>query len=69
MAVVLDALERATDPADREAVVEAFFETSSRDSILGPYSITETGETTLGRITGYSGLGYPEMTATELTVP
>ncbi len=47
MALILDTLERATDPADRQAVVEAFFDTSGRDSILGPYSITETGETTL----------------------
>ena len=43
MAVILGALERATDPADRQAVTEAFFDTSARDSVLGPYSITETG--------------------------
>ena len=69
MAVILDALERATDPADRQTVTEAFFDTSSRDSILGPYSITETGETTLGRVSGYDARGGREISASELVVP
>ena len=53
MAVVLDSIERASDPADREAVSDAFFSTEERGSILGTYSITELGETTLDRFTGY----------------
>jgi branched-chain amino acid transport system substrate-binding protein len=53
MAVILDSIERASDPADRDAVLDAFFETSDRDSVLGTYSIDELGETTLDRLTGY----------------
>jgi branched-chain amino acid transport system substrate-binding protein len=53
MAVVLDAIGRASDPTDRAAVIDAFFDTDDRDSILGSYSITETGETTLATMTGY----------------
>ena len=60
MAVILDSIERARDPADRVAVVEAFFDTADRDSVLGPYSITERGETTLAEISGYElGAGEP----------
>ena len=58
MAVVLDSIERAGDEgADREAVIDAFFDTSDRDSVLGTYSIDEVGETTLDRITGYRLVG------------
>ena len=53
MAVILDAIERAADPADREAVTDAFFATEERRSILGAYSITEIGEPTLERVSGY----------------
>ncbi len=53
MALILDSIDRASDPTDRSAVVDAFFETADRDSILGTYSIAENGETTLGRMTGY----------------
>lgn len=53
MALVLDSVERAADPADRQAVTAAFFETEARESILGTYSITDLGETTLDRFTGY----------------
>jgi hypothetical protein len=53
MAVILDSIDRASDPADRPAVIEAFFETTDRDSVLGRYSITTLGETTLDRMTGY----------------
>jgi branched-chain amino acid transport system substrate-binding protein len=53
MAVILDSIERAGDPADREAVIEAFFDTAERDSVLGTYSIDEVGDTTLGAISGY----------------
>jgi branched-chain amino acid transport system substrate-binding protein len=54
MAVVLDAVERAGEGGtDREAVIDAFLDTSDRDSVLGNYSIDEVGDTTLNRLTGY----------------
>ncbi len=54
MAVVLDSIRRAGDQGDdRDAVVDAFFETQGRDSVLGTYSIDEVGDTTLGRLAGY----------------
>ena len=53
MAVTLDSIERASDPTDRAAVVDAFFETAERDSVLGPYSIDEVGDTTLERLGAY----------------
>ena len=51
--MILDSIDRASDPADRAAVVDAFFETTDRDSVLGTYSIDEVGDTTLDRMTGY----------------
>ena len=69
MAVVLGSIASATDPADRQAVVEAFFEISSRDSILGPYSITETGETTLAMLTGYEVRDGRAEPVAELEIP
>jgi hypothetical protein len=54
MAVILDSIERASDPADRSAVIDAFFETTDRESVLGTYSIDEIGDTTLVRMTGYA---------------
>jgi len=53
MAVVLDSIERAEDPRDRSAVIDAFFATTDRDSVLGTYSIDEVGDTTLDAIAGY----------------
>ncbi len=54
MAVVLDAIQRAGEQGDsRDAVVDAFFDTRDRDSVLGTYSIDEVGDTTLGRLAGY----------------
>jgi branched-chain amino acid transport system substrate-binding protein len=54
MAVVLDSIERAGDQGDnRDEVVDAFFDTRDRDSILGGYSIDEVGDTTLDRLAGY----------------
>jgi branched-chain amino acid transport system substrate-binding protein len=53
MAVVLDSIERAEDPRDRSAVIDAFFATADRDSVLGAYSIDEAGDTTLDAIAGY----------------
>jgi branched-chain amino acid transport system substrate-binding protein len=54
MAVIIDSIRRAGDSGDdRDAVVEAFFDTANRDSVLGPYSIDDAGNTTLDRLTGY----------------
>ena len=54
MGVVLDSIRRAGDQGDsRDAVVDAFFDTQDRDSVLGTYSIDEVGNTTLGRLSGY----------------
>jgi ABC-type branched-subunit amino acid transport system substrate-binding protein len=54
MAVVLDSIDRAGGSgADRQAVIDAFFETEERNSILGTYSIDEIGNTTLDRLAGY----------------
>ena len=43
MAVVLDSIDRADDPLDRGSVIDAFFATTDRDSILGTYSIDDVG--------------------------
>jgi branched-chain amino acid transport system substrate-binding protein len=54
MAVMLDAIKRAGDQGnDRRAVVEAFFRTKDRDSVLGRYSIDKNGDTTLVKTAGY----------------
>lgn len=45
--LILDVLDRAEDPTDRAAVIEALFATEDRDSILGTYSIDENGDTSL----------------------
>ena len=47
MASALAAIERADDPLSRSSVVAAYFDGTERDSVLGTYSITEEGETTL----------------------
>lgn len=53
MALVLDSIERATEAEDRSAVIDAFFATSDRQSVLGTYSIDQVGDTTLDAISGY----------------
>ena len=57
MAVVLDAIDRAGDPLDRRSVIDAFFATGARQSILGTYSIDEVGDTTLDRVGAYASAG------------
>jgi hypothetical protein len=44
MASVLAAIDRASNPADRGSVVDAYFDGTERDSRLGRYRIDETGE-------------------------
>ena len=69
MAVVLDSIDRASDPADRASVVAAFFDTADRDSILGEYSIDAVGETTLGQMSGYELRAGRARPVAELEVP
>jgi branched-chain amino acid transport system substrate-binding protein len=54
MALVLDAIERAgADAEDRRAVLDELLATRERESVLGTYSITPLGNTTLETIAGY----------------
>jgi branched-chain amino acid transport system substrate-binding protein len=69
MAAILDSIDRASDPADRPAVVAAFFATANRESILGRYSIDEVGNTTLNRMTGYELRGGRAEPVAELRAP
>jgi branched-chain amino acid transport system substrate-binding protein len=48
MAVTLEAIKAAGDKGnDRQSVVDAFFKTKGRESVLGTYDIDENGDTTL----------------------
>jgi branched-chain amino acid transport system substrate-binding protein len=48
MAVILDSIRRAGDRGnDRQAVIDAFFNTKGRQSVLGTYDIDENGDTTI----------------------
>jgi branched-chain amino acid transport system substrate-binding protein len=50
MSVVLDAIRRAGSHGnDRQTVIDRFFATAGRDSVLGRYSMRADGETTLSR--------------------
>jgi branched-chain amino acid transport system substrate-binding protein len=50
MSVVLDAIRRAGSRGDeRQAVIDEFFATKNRNSVIGRYSIEPDGETTLSR--------------------
>jgi len=70
MALVLDSIERAEDPLDRGSVVDAFFATADRESILGTYSIDEVGDTTLDTLGAYEIVdGRPEPEREALTLP
>jgi branched-chain amino acid transport system substrate-binding protein len=54
MGIVLDAMKRAGDKCnDRQAVLDAFFATKGRESVLGTYDIDENGDTTLSDYGGY----------------
>ena len=55
MSAVLAAIRRAGPlGSDRAAVVREFFDTRDRDSVLGSYSVTPTGDTTLANMAGYT---------------
>ena len=54
MSAALAAIERAGDRGDdRARVIEEFFATRNRDSIVGRYSIDRNGDTTLSTYGGY----------------
>jgi branched-chain amino acid transport system substrate-binding protein len=54
MTLVLDAIERAGDQApERKRIVEETLDTSNLDSVVGPFSIDDNGDTSLDRIAGY----------------
>jgi branched-chain amino acid transport system substrate-binding protein len=55
MAVVCDAIAKGGD--DRQAVIDAFFETKGRESPLGTYDIDQDGDTTLSDYGGYTAEG------------
>jgi branched-chain amino acid transport system substrate-binding protein len=53
-ALVLDAIERAgAEAEDRRAVLDELLATTDRSSVLGSYSVTAAGDTTLASIAGY----------------
>ena len=54
MRSILDAIRAAgTHGGDRARVVRAYFDRGVRDSVLGRYSLTPTGDTTLANMAGY----------------
>ena len=53
MSVILDSIDRASMPASRAAVVDAFFATRDRQSVIGQYGIDHFGDTTLGTYGAY----------------
>ena len=55
MAVVCDAIAEGGD--DRQAVIDAFFNTKGRESPLGTYDIDADGDTTLSDYGGYTAEG------------
>lgn len=71
MAVVLDSIRRAGDSGDdRDSVINAFFDTTDRHSVLGTYSIDDVGDTTLDRLAAYRiERGRPAFTATLSAAP
>jgi branched-chain amino acid transport system substrate-binding protein len=55
MSVVLEAIKKGGD--DRQAVIDAFFQTKGRESVLGTYDIDKDGDTTLTTFGGYLAKG------------
>jgi branched-chain amino acid transport system substrate-binding protein len=54
MSLLLDAIERAGDNANRrEEIVDRVLDTTSFKSTIGTFSLDENGDTTLERIAGY----------------
>ena len=48
MSLVLDTCQRlGPDCSDRQALIDALFETKGRESVLGTYDIDENGDTTI----------------------
>ncbi|MGH2838553.1 MAG: branched-chain amino acid ABC transporter substrate-binding protein [Thermoleophilaceae bacterium] len=53
MDVVLDSMERADDCADKQSVVDAFFETQGKEGVTGTYDIDEDGDVNLSQFGRY----------------
>ena len=58
MSIVLDSIDRAGEAASpttdgRQAVIDAFFQTTDRESVLGTYDIDPYGDTTLAAYGAY----------------
>jgi branched-chain amino acid transport system substrate-binding protein len=51
MSIILDSIQRAADSGggkvSRQSVIDAFFATKGRESVLGTYDIDKNGDTTL----------------------
>ncbi len=56
MSVVLDAIKRSGS-SSRQSVIDAFFQTKNRSSVLGTYSIDANGDTTLTTYGVYKVVG------------
>jgi branched-chain amino acid transport system substrate-binding protein len=70
MSVVLDAIRSAgAHGNDRQVVIDRFFSTRNRDSVIGRYSIRPDGETTLSRYGVDRVVGGRPSFSRELTVP
>jgi branched-chain amino acid transport system substrate-binding protein len=70
MAVVLDSIRRAGDAGDdRDSVINSFFDTTNRQSVLGTYSIDDVGNTTLNRLAGFRFEDGRPVFATALSAP
>jgi branched-chain amino acid transport system substrate-binding protein len=70
MALLLDAIDRGADSDQiRQGVAEALLQTLNRDSILGRYSITADGDTTLDRVAGQRLQGARPVFERTLPVP
>jgi branched-chain amino acid transport system substrate-binding protein len=57
MDVVLDAIETAGSCTDRQKVIDAFFATKGKESVLGTYDIDPDGDTTLTTYGAYLAEG------------
>ncbi len=53
MDVILDSMERADDCTDRQAVIDAFFETEGKEGVTGTYDIDDDGDVNLSQFGRY----------------
>ena len=53
MSLALDSIKRASDCADKAAVIDALFKTKERQSVIGTYSIDKDGDATINKYGRY----------------